>query len=63
MKYRKKPIVVDAEKSLYEQVIHTLEGVMIAKKGDWIITEAKGNRFPCKPDPFELLYEKVEEGE
>ena len=29
--------------------------------GDWIITEPDGEHFyPCKPDIFELTYDKVE---
>ncbi len=63
LKFRKKPIVLEAEKALYQQVIHTLEGDMTAQMGDWIITGVKGERYPCKPDIFELLYEKVDEGE
>lgn len=87
MKFRKKPIVVEAErfelpalggltehlkkldvymvsdklaggKSTY-YYIHTLEGDMFLKPGDWIITGVKGERYPCKPDIFEQTYEKV----
>ena len=87
MKYRKKPIEVEAEvfdppvignlthylneqgvmtvsdklaggKSTY-YYIHTLEGDMFLKPGDWIITGVKGEKYPCKPDIFEMTYEKV----
>lgn len=37
--------------------IPTLEGVMTAQVGDWIITGVKGERYPCKPDIFEATYE------
>jgi len=99
MKYKKKPIVIEAvrwdgtEKSFLEEVlpfladghedyehlpnntgaikngigvtcegidIPTLEGDMLASKGDWIIKGVKGEFYPCKPDIFELTYEKVE---
>jgi hypothetical protein len=40
--------------------IATLEGRMIAKKGDWIIRGVKGEFYPCKPDVFEATYEAVE---
>lgn len=39
--------------------IQTLEGRMIVTEGDYIITGVKGERYPCKPDIFEMTYEKV----
>lgn len=45
----------------YEMEIKTLEGVMTAIKGDWIIQGVNGEIYPCKPDIFEKTYEKVEE--
>ena len=39
--------------------IKTSEGDMIASKGDFIIKGVKGEFYPCKPDVFELTYEKV----
>lgn len=41
--------------------IHTLEGVMFADLGDWIIKGVKGEFYPCKPDIFEATYDAVEE--
>lgn len=38
----------------------TLEGVMIANWGDWIIRGIAGEFYPCKPDIFEKTYEPVE---
>jgi hypothetical protein len=40
--------------------IPTLEGVMTAQPGDWIIKGVKGEVYPCKPDIFEATYEAVE---
>ena len=40
-------------------LIHTLEGVMRAEKGDWIIRGVRGEIYPCKPDIFALTYEAV----
>jgi hypothetical protein len=40
-------------------VIETLEGNMTASKGDYIIKGIKGEFYPCKPDIFELTYEKI----
>jgi hypothetical protein len=42
--------------------IPTLEGIMTAQKGDWIIKGVKGEFYPCKPHIFEELYEAVDAG-
>lgn len=81
MKFRKKPVVIDAvqwlghnfieidsfitvEHETYpangEVYIPTLEGVMKAEKGDWIIRGVNGEFYPCKPDIFEKTYEVAE---
>ena len=39
--------------------IHTLEGIMEATKGDFIIRGIAGELYPCKPDIFEKSYEPV----
>lgn len=59
MKYRKKPVVIEAYQTKEEKIIHTLEGDMKASVGDYIITGVNGERYPCKPDIFEKTYEKV----
>ena len=76
MKYRKKPVVIEAiqwfkpgdhlgVKPLYNFTgtgwIHTLEGGHEVTPGDWIITGVKGEHYPCKPDIFAMTYEPVEE--
>ena len=75
MKYRKKPVVIEATQwfkmgdhpDVWEYsargygVIDTLEGNMIVSPGDYIITGVKGEKYPCKPDIFELTYEPVEQ--
>jgi hypothetical protein len=38
--------------------IPTLEGVMTASPGDWIIRGVQGEFYPCKPDIFEQIYEE-----
>ena len=84
MKYRKKPVVIEAmqftEKTKNQCFnfitcnkspdwddeknpcikIQTLEGIMVATLGDYIIRGVKGEFYPCKPDIFEKTYEKVE---
>jgi hypothetical protein len=59
-KFRKKPIVVEAYQTKVAFDINTLEGVLHASVGDWIITGIRGEIYPCKPDIFEKTYEKVE---
>jgi hypothetical protein len=39
--------------------IETLEGLMVAKPGDWIIRGVKGEFYLCKPDIFAATYEAV----
>lgn len=62
-KFRKGPVVVDAEQATKGLVIHTLEGHVIAQPGDWIITGVKGERYLCKSDIFEATYEAVGDGQ
>ena len=40
--------------------IHTLEGTMTARKGDWVIKGVKGEFYPCKDEVFRATYELVE---
>ena len=61
MKYRKKPLIIEAYQTDVELDIETLEGVMHASIGDYIITGINGEKYPCKPDIFEKTYELVEE--
>jgi hypothetical protein len=42
--------------------IPTLEGVMLAREGDWIIKGVAGEIYPCKPEIFEQTYEEEENG-
>jgi hypothetical protein len=89
MKFRKRPVIIDAE--LYRPgledgfehgilcevdgflpiaeddfagypvpFIQTLEGKHYITEGDWILTGVKNERYPCKPDIFEMTYEKME---
>lgn len=77
MKFRKKPVVIEAvrfdgtissvkslcipqvsqELGSHTLQIPTLEGVMTAQPGDWIIKGVKGEFYPCKPDIFTATYE------
>jgi hypothetical protein len=90
MKFRKKPVVIEAvqfpglngdnpcfdpvikvfpEAAKWKGWLHddgtwrldipTLEGVVTASPGDWIIKGVAGEFYPCKPDIFEQTYEEV----
>ena len=87
VKYRKKPVVIEAiqfldtvesisalsefigetikvdysnpDKPIFK--IDTLEGPHIANVGDYIIKGVKGEFYPCKPDIFEMTYERVDD--
>ena len=82
MKYRKKPIIVEAEQffvfnAKYEKEqeelnkrlgvkydygsstlfsIDTLEGKHEVSNNDWIVIGVKGEKYPVKPDIFEMTY-------
>lgn len=43
----------------YELVIETLEGVIMASIGDFIIKGLRGEFYPCKPDVFHKKYEEI----
>lgn len=105
MKYRKKPVVIEAEQwraitnrnvdgvicgvydrnldewiypstmPLYYDTTHgnrivqspnwgwinTLEGGLVVRDGDWVITGVQGEKHPCNPDIFNQTYEQVED--
>lgn len=53
-----KVMLHDANRTL---TIETLEGMMTALPGDWIIRGVKNEIYPCKPDIFELTYMDADE--
>ena len=59
VKVRKLPVIVDAIQIDTEMYIDTLEGVMKASPGDWIVTGVYGEKYPVKPDIFEKTYEII----
>lgn len=84
MRYRKKPVVIEAiEFKGFDNIeevqefmrgnvriqfppecdivllIETLEGVMVANVGDYIIKGVKGEYYPCKAEIFHETYEEV----
>jgi hypothetical protein len=59
-KFRKLPVEISAFQTQDAMDIMTLEGIMHASPGDWIITGVKGETYPCKDEIFQLTYEPVE---
>jgi hypothetical protein len=41
--------------------IETLEGIMVAQLGDYIIKGVRGEFYPCNPDVFKETYDLIEE--
>ena len=54
------PISIMNNHPCFKFFVKTLEGIMYVTEGDYIIKGIKGEFYPCKPDIFELTYEKVE---
>lgn len=50
----------DANGQVCAGIIETLEGHHQVSIGDWIITGIKGEKYPCKPDIFPLMYEPID---
>lgn len=38
-------------------IVATLEGVMVARLGDWIVRGVKDEFYPCAADVFAMTYE------
>ena len=55
------PLRAITEYHRLERVIYirTLEGIMMAEPGDWIIKGIHGEFYPCKPSIFEESYSKI----
>lgn len=53
-------MVDEKDKNLSKLQIITMEGLLTAEIGDYIIRGIAGEFYPCKPKIFELTYEKIE---
>lgn len=70
-RYRRIPIIVKAEQLTEDHVpegvvnkfgtyyINTHGGELCVSLGNYIITDTKGELYPCDPDIFEMTYELV----
>jgi hypothetical protein len=60
MKYRKKPIVVEARQCVEPELVCTAHGRVRAEVGDWVLIEPiSKDTWPIKPDIFAATYEPV----
>lgn len=55
----KKPIPVKAFQTNEHKDIQTLEGVMHANPGDWIVTGVDGEQWPVKKEIFDKTYDII----
>jgi hypothetical protein len=59
-KFVKKPVIIEAYQVFEEVNIETLEGIMTASAGDWIVKGIHGEKYPVKPDIFQKTYEPLD---
>jgi hypothetical protein len=52
-------LIINTDGDEVKHFINTLEGKMEMSWGDYIIKGVKGEFYPCKPDIFEMTYEKI----
>ena len=53
-------LIIVGDMDNLKHFIDTLEGVMEISWGDYVIKGVKGEFYPCKPDIFELSYDKID---
>jgi hypothetical protein len=69
VRYQRKPIVVQASQWFVDgdhplvfgfedegHCIRTKEGLQRVMPGDWIVTQANGEAYACKPEIFHIMY-------
>lgn len=57
--YQKKVIVIKAYQTDEEKIIDTLEGPVIAKVGDYVVTGVNGEQYPIEEETFNNLYDII----
>lgn len=56
----KKPIAIRCIQLDEPFEVHTLEGVMKGKKGDWLMVGVDGEMYPCDADIFRKTYDIID---
>jgi hypothetical protein len=58
-KYRKKPLIVEAEQRDHIFFVETMEGTMRGNPGDYLVIGTHLEKYPVKKEIFEANYEEV----
>jgi len=61
--FRKKPVVIEAERITEKIEIQTREGTLYGYPGEWLITGVKGEKYPCGDEIFRATYENLDGSE
>ena len=56
-RWRKRPVVISAQRMKQPFVTKTMEGELAGKAGDWLITGIKGEQYPCDHAVFIGTYD------
>lgn len=59
--FRKRPIIIKAERQSQAFIVETLEGEMRGHAGDWLITGIQGEQYPCAHEIFMQTYEPADD--
>ena len=61
MKPARKTAIAHAKKMDITFIVKTLEGDMLGKAGDYLMTGIDGEHYPCDADIFDKTYEFIEQ--
>ena len=59
LKAIKKPIPVRCYQMREDFTVHTKEGIMSGKSGDWLMIGVNGEPYPCDREIFEKTYDLI----
>lgn len=62
-KFRKKPVIIEAERITEKIKIDTREGTLYGYSGEWLITGVECEKYPCDAVIFRKTYENIEGSE
>jgi hypothetical protein len=57
--FKKRPVKVRAVQLTEDMMVHTREGPLTGRAGDWVIEGVEGEVYPCDPEIFKKTYEEV----
>lgn len=59
-KWRKRPIVITAQRMREPFTTQTMEGEISGNAGDWLITGVLSEQYPCNDGVFRQTYEPAD---